>query len=48
MWVASEIVVLTFQRLRGINGKWKKVEEVCVYVCVCVWEGGNTVGLASF
>ena len=38
MWVASEIVVLTFQRLRGINGKWKKVEEVCVYVCVCVCE----------
>lgn len=34
MWVASEIVVLTFQRLRGINGEWKRVEEVCV----CVWD----------
>lgn len=43
MWVASEVVVLTFQRLRGINGEWKRVEEVCV--CVCVRQGGNTVGL---
>lgn len=42
-WMASEIVVLTFQRLRGINGKWKRVEEVCL----CVWEGGNTEGMAS-